>query len=140
MFLGEFAHNADAKGRVFIPSRFRDELGEGFVVTRGIDRCLCVYPKTEWEKFSAKIDEFPTVQARKIRRFIYSAASDPQLDSQGRILIPQTLREYAGIEKDIVVLGVGAYIEIWSQQAWENEKQLESSEEIETLMIALEER
>lgn len=140
MFLGEFAQSADAKGRVFIPARLRDELGEGFVVTRGFDRCLCVYPKTEWEIFAAKIDTFPTVQARKVRRFIFSAASDPKLDSQGRVLIPQNLREYAGIEKDIVVIGVGSYIEIWAQSEWDKEKLLESSEEIETLMIALEER
>lgn len=138
MFLGEYSHSADAKGRVFIPAKFRDELGEGFVVTRGIDPCLCVYPKTEWEKFSAKIDEFPTVQARKVRRFLYSAATDPTPDSQGRILIPSVLREYAGIEKDVVVIGVGAYLEIWSAEAWEKEKELESSQEIEALMLALE--
>lgn len=138
MFLGEFSHATDAKGRVFIPAKFREELGETFVITRGLDACLCVYPLSEWEKYAAKIEQFPTVQARKIRRFIYSAASDTQLDSQGRALIPQTLREYAGIEKDVVVLGLGSYIEIWSQQAWESEKELESSQEIENLMIALE--
>ena len=138
MFLGEYSHSADTKGRVFIPAKFRDGLGEGFVVTRGIDPCLCVYPKAEWEKFSAKIDEFPTVQARKVRRFIYSAATDPTPDSQGRILIPSVLREYAGIEMDVVVIGVGAYLEIWSAEAWEKEKELESSQEIEALMLALE--
>lgn len=138
MFLGEFAHITDTKGRVFIPAKFREELGENFVITRGLDRCLCVYPLPEWEKYAAKIEQFPTVQARKVRRFIYAAASDTQLDSQGRALIPQNLRDYAGIEKDVVVLGLGSYIEIWSQSSWEDEKQLESSDEIENLMIALE--
>ena len=103
MFLGEFIHSTDAKGRVFIPAKFREALGENFVVTRSVDHCLCVYPLSEWEKFTAKLDALPMVQARDVRRFFYSAASDASLDSQGRVLIPQVLRDYAKLEKDTVV-------------------------------------
>ena len=140
MFLGEFIHSTDAKGRVFIPAKFREALGENFVVTRSVDHCLCVYPLSEWEKFTAKLDALPMVQARDVRRFFYSAASDASLDSQGRVLIPQVLRDYAKLEKDTVVIGVNSYIEIWAQSAWEAKKASEDAQSIENLMIALEAR
>lgn len=138
MFLGEFSHSIDAKGRTFIPAKFREELGEGFVVTRGLDRCLCVYPKSEWELRCARIAQYPDAKARAVRRFLFSGASDNELDSQGRILIPQNLRDGAGIEKDIVFLGVGSYIEIWSKTEYDNMKALEDPQEIEAIMLALE--
>ena len=138
MFLGEFIHSTDAKGRVFIPAKFREALGENFVVTRSVDHCLCVYPLSEWEKFTAKLDALTMVQARDVRRFFYSAASDASLDSQGRVLIPQVLRDYAKLEKDTVVIGVNSYIEIWAQSAWEAKKASEDAQSIENLMIALE--
>ena len=137
MFLGEFIHTTDSKGRVFIPAKFREALGETFVVTRGIDNCLSVYPLSEWEKFSARIDAMPLVQARDVRRFFYSAACDTSLDSQGRVLIPQVLREYAKLEKDTVVIGVNSYIEIWSQSAWEAKKASENAEDIQNIMMGL---
>jgi MraZ protein len=140
MFLGEYSHATDAKGRVFIPAKFRNELGKEFIVTRGIDKCLCVFPLSEWEKYIAKIEEFPQVQARKVRRFIYSAASNAELDSQGRVLLTSEQREYAELGKVVSVLGVGNYIEIWAQEHWDSEKQSESAEEIEEIMLKLEER
>ena len=140
MFLGEFSHATDAKGRVFIPSKFRDELGKEFIVTRGIDKCLCVFPLSEWEKYTSRIEEFPQVQARKVRRFIYSAASKAELDSQGRVLLTNEQREYADIGKMVSVLGVGSYIEIWSSETWSSEKQSEDASEIEEIMLKLEER
>lgn len=137
MFLGEFIHTTDSKGRVFIPAKFREALGETFVVTRGIDNCLSVYPLSEWEKFSARIDAMPLVQARDVRRFFYSAACYTSLDSQGRVLIPQVLRDYAKLEKDTVVIGVNNYIEIWSQSAWEAKKAAEDMADIQNIMIGL---
>lgn len=137
MFLGQYAHTVDAKGRVFVPAKYRDELGETFVITRGTAKCITVYPMAEWEKFTAKIEELPQAQAAKIRRFIFGNASDVTVDAQGRINIVQNLRDYAGIDKNAVILGLGSYLEIWSEEAWKAQSELESSEEIEDLMVAL---
>ena len=141
MFLGQYCHTSDAKGRVFIPAKYRDGLGKTFIVTRGLDKCLCIYPMEEWDKLTAKIEQFPTVTGRKVKRFIYSEASDLELDTQGRALLPQTLRDYADIDKgsDVIIIGVGTYAEIWSVSEWNKEKELESSEEIAELMATLEE-
>ena len=130
MFLGQYAHTVDAKGRVFVPAKYRDGLG-------GTAKCITVYPMSEWEKFTAKIEELPQAQAVKIRRFIFGNASDVTVDAQGRINIAQNLREYAGIDKNAVILGLGSYLEIWSEEAWKAESELESSAEIEDLMVAL---
>lgn len=137
MFLGEFKYALDTKGRIFIPAKFREALGEKFVVTRGIDRCLSVYPSDEWERYTEKINALPPAQARKIRRFVYAGASEGESDSHGRTVIPQSLREYAGIDGDVYITGAGSYIEIWSAAAWEKERELETSEEIATLMEQL---
>ncbi len=138
MFLGEYQYSLDAKGRVFIPAKLRDELGNSFVITKGIDNCLRVYPISAWESFSEKINEYPDTKARKIRRFVFSAATNNELDSQGRTLISQTLRDYAKISKDIYILGVGAYLEIWDKDTWDKEKENEDLSDIEDLMIDLE--
>ena len=97
MFLGQYAHTVDAKGRTFVPAKYREELGETFVVTRGTSKCLTVYPMSEWEKYTAKIAELPQAHAAKIRRFVFSNASDVTLDAQGRVNLAQNLRDYAGI-------------------------------------------
>ena len=138
MFLGEYQFSLDPKGRVFIPAKLRDDLGSNFVVTKGIDNCLRVYPSSAWELFSQKINEYPDTKARKIRRFVFSNATNNELDSQGRTLISQPLREYAGIEKDVYILGVGSYLEIWAKEAWDKEKEIEDMSDIEDLMLDLE--
>ena len=137
MFLGQYAHTVDTKGRTFVPAKYRDELGETFVVTRGTAKCLTVYPMSEWEKYTAKIAELPQAHAAKIRRFVFSNASDVTLDAQGRIGIVAGLREYAGIEKNVLILGLGSYIEIWAEDVWKAENESESGGEIEDLMLAL---
>ena len=137
MFLGQYAHTVDTKGRTFVPAKYRDELGETFVVTRGTAKCLTVYPMSEWEKYTAKIAELPQAHAAKIRRFVFSNASDVTLDAQGRIGLVAGLREYAGIEKNVVILGLGSYIEIWAEDVWKAENETESGGEIEDLMLAL---
>jgi MraZ protein len=121
MFMGEYQHSLDDKGRVIIPAKFREDLGEKFVVTRGLDNCLFVYPLSQWKLLEEKIRELPTSHAdtRAFVRMFFSGAVEAELDKQGRIVIPQHLREHAKIEKDLYVIGVSTKVEIWSKSAWE---------------------
>lgn len=118
--MGEYQHNLDDKGRVIVPSKFREGLGETFVMTRGLDQCLFVYPQSEWEILEAKLKSLPMTRAdaRSFVRFFFSGATECELDKQGRIVIPTLLREYAHLEKDIVVLGVSNRVEIWGRDLW----------------------
>ncbi len=120
MFLGRHAHNLDAKGRLAIPARFRDALAEGVVLTRGIDRCLALYPLETWRPLAEKVAALPLTDAdaRNFRRLVFAEAADLALDSQGRVLIPPDLRRYAGIEREALVVGVDTSIEIWSPERW----------------------
>ncbi|HFJ7910772.1 TPA: division/cell wall cluster transcriptional repressor MraZ [Enterococcus faecium] len=122
MLMGEFQHNIDAKGRLIVPSKLREELGEKFVLTRGLDGCLFGYPMSEWENLEAKLNEMPLAKkdARTFVRFFYSAATECELDKQGRINIPSTLRNYAALTKECVIIGVSNRIEIWDETRWED--------------------
>lgn len=119
--MGEHQHTLDDKGRMIIPVKFRDELGSSFVMTRGLDKCLFVYPRSEWETLEAKLKKLPMTRAdaRSFVRFFFSGATECELDKQGRVLIPVTLREYATLERDCVVLGVSNRVEIWSDSVWQ---------------------
>lgn len=121
MFMGEFQHNIDTKGRIIVPSKFREELGATFVVTRGLDQCLFAYPMTEWKVLEEKLKKLPLTKrdARAFTRFFFSGAIECEIDKQGRINIPQTLRTYASLEKECVIIGVSNRIEIWSHSTWE---------------------
>ncbi|WP_085992480.1 division/cell wall cluster transcriptional repressor MraZ [Oceanobacillus senegalensis] len=121
MFMGEFQHNLDSKGRIIVPSKFRDDLGEMFVVTRGLDKCLFAYPMEEWKILEHKLKKLPLTKkdARAFTRFFFSGAVECEIDKQGRINIPQTLRKYAGLEKECVVIGVSNRIEFWANDNWE---------------------
>ena len=120
MFMGEYNHTVDTKGRLIIPSRFRDELGDEFVVTKGLDGCLFVFPNNEWQAFEEKLKALPLTNksARQFARFFVAGATPCELDKQGRILLPGTLREFAGLEKDVVLTGMLNRIEIWSKSKW----------------------
>ncbi|MFA5575996.1 MAG: division/cell wall cluster transcriptional repressor MraZ [Tissierellaceae bacterium] len=120
MFIGEYQHSLDNKGRIIIPSKFRTELGEEFVMTKGLDNCLFVYPKDEWEILEGKLKTLPLTNrdARAFVRFFFSGASECELDKQGRALIPTNLREHSRLDKDVVVIGVSSRIEIWSKEEW----------------------
>lgn len=120
MFMGEYQHTIDAKGRLIIPSKFREKLGDHFVVTKGLDKCLFVYPQNEWKLFEEKLKQLPLTSsdARKFIRFFFAGAIDCELDNQGRIILPGHLREYAGIKKDIVSIGVNNRVEIWNKDSW----------------------
>lgn len=132
MLVGEFQHNIDAKGRVIMPAKFRDELGEKFVVTKGLDKCLFVFSPDEWEKLDQKLSEQPLSKGRDIQRFFYGGMAECELDKQGRLLIPQTLRDYSGLEKDVVFVGLAKRAEIWSKSKWDeqNAKFIENSDDV----------
>jgi len=120
MFIGEFQHSIDSKGRLIIPSKFREGLGDSFVLTKGLDDCLFVYPLNEWKNFEEKLKSLPvsSKDARAFVRFFFSGATECELDKQGRILLPANLREHSKIEKDAVIIGVSTRVEIWSKEKW----------------------
>ena len=120
MFLGEYEHNVDDKGRLAIPSRFREDLAEGVVVTRGFDRCLMCFPKPTFEKLAQQVSSLSLGQeeARQMRRLLFSGAADLALDKQGRILIPQNLRDYASLADRVIVAGLNTHFEIWTADRW----------------------
>ncbi len=134
MFIGEYSHNLDAKGRIIIPSRFRDELHASFILTRGLDGCLTIYSLEQWNKIFEQINKLPTTKkaVRQYTRVLTSNACECQLDNQGRILIPNNLAAPVGIKKECVIVGANDHIEIWDKQTWENyfEEANESFEEV----------
>lgn len=121
MFMSQYNHTVDAKGRLIVPSKFRERLGEEFVVTKGMDGCLFVYANEDWAVFEQKLTSLPLInkEARKFARFFLAGASQVEVDKQGRILIASNLREFAGLDKEVVLVGVGSRIEIWSLEKWE---------------------
>ena len=120
MFMGEYSHSIDAKGRLIIPSKFREQLGEEFVLTKGLDGCLFIFPNDEWVIFEEKLKALPLTNksARTFSRFFVAGAASCELDKQGRILVPQTLREFAGLEKDVILAGNLSRVEVWSKEKW----------------------
>ena len=120
MFLGEYEHNLDDKGRLAVPARFRDDLGDGVVITRGFDRCLMGFPRSVWTTLAQQVSNLSLGQgeARNLRRLLFSGAADVMLDRQGRILIPQNLREYAGLGEQVIVAGLNTHFEIWANARW----------------------
>jgi MraZ protein len=121
MFIGEYQHSIDAKGRIIIPSKFRDELGFKFILTKGLDDCLFIYSMDEWKKFESKLVNLPIAskEARAFVRYFFSSAVECEIDKQGRLTIPQNLREHAKIDKELVTIGVMSRVEVWSKQEWE---------------------
>ena len=140
MFMGEYNHTVDAKGRLIVPSKFREQLGDEFVVTKGLDGCLFVYENTEWKILEEKLKALPltNANARKINRFFLAGAALCEVDKQGRILLPAVLREFAGIGKDAVMVGVGNRIEIWSKESWMSANVYDDMDEIAESMEGFE--
>ncbi len=122
MLLGEYNHNIDEKGRVSVPAKFRDDLGNTFIVTKGLDNCLFAYSKEEWMKFEEKLKTLPmtNTNARNFVRFFFAGATECEIDKQGRINIPQNLREYANFSKELCIIGVSTRVEIWDREKWQN--------------------
>lgn len=129
MFMGEYKHNIDTKGRVIVPAKFRDALGEVFVVTRGLDQCLFAYPMTEWRLLENKLKKLPLTKkdARAFTRFFFSGAVECEVDKQGRINLPAPLRKYANLERGCAVIGVSNRVEFWAEENWTS--YVEESEE-----------
>lgn len=121
MFIGEYQHTVDAKGRLFMPAKLRDELGETFILTLGLDNCLFVFSHEEFAILKAKLDAISIANrdARQFARFFFAGACECEVDKQGRILVPAKLRSYAGLEKDATIVGVSNRLEIWNTQKWE---------------------
>ncbi|MCL5016267.1 MAG: division/cell wall cluster transcriptional repressor MraZ [Patescibacteria group bacterium] len=125
MFIGEFKHSVDTKGRVAIPAKFRNQISSGAIITRGLDHCLFVFTEGDWEALAQKIIALPLAQSnsRAFARLMLAGASSAELDSQGRILVPDYLRKYAGIGKSVKVIGVYNRVEIWDESAWQKYKE-----------------
>lgn len=122
MFIGEYHHTIDEKGRIIIPAKFREELGNNFIITRGIENCLFVYSEENWAKITDKLNSLPFTKkdARTFNRFFMSGATNVELDKQGRVNISKPLIDYASLLKDCVIIGTGDRLEVWSQESWES--------------------
>lgn len=134
VLIGEYQHTIDTKGRLIMPARFRDDLGNHFIITKGLDNCLFVYSLTEWAVLEERIRALPLSQARDLQRFFFSGAAEAEVDRQGRILIPAHLREYAAITKDIVINGALVRAEIWNKEKWQNQNSALTSDRIAEAM------
>ncbi len=140
MLLGEYFHNIDAKGRIILPSKFRSELGERFIVTKGFDGCLYGYSVEEWKNIEDKIKTLPQVTGKDVRnftRFFFSSAIECEIDTQGRILISSTLRDFAELQKEVVIIGVSSRIEFWSKSKWEEYSSNQDADDIAEKMTYL---
>jgi MraZ protein len=140
VFLGEFQHSVDSKGRLVLPSKFRERLERGLVVTKGQEHCLYVFPIDRWEEEVEKVNRLPRTdrRSRNYARSFFGSASDQQLDGQGRIQVPQALRDYADLGKDVVVIGVADRVEIWDVASWEALSS-EADEQFSSIEVALSE-
>ena len=137
-FLGEYRHVIDAKNRLFIPAKLREDLGNTFYVTRKIaEKCLGIYSEEEWQKFSFKLNSLPDSKVGKIKQFVFSKTAQVSPDSHGRILIPSNLVDYANLEKNVVVAGVGDHIQIWNEADWDIKEQEIDLVEMESLLSEL---
>ena len=139
MFMSEYNHTVDTKGRLIVPSKFREQLGDEFVVTKGMDGCLFVYANDDWSAFEQKLTSLPLInkEARKFARFFLAGAAQVEVDKQGRILLPANLRQFAGLEKDVVLAGVGNRIEIWDSKTWAGSVTYDDMDEVAEKMEGL---
>lgn len=139
MLIGEYEHSLDAKGRLIMPAKLRDDIGEVFILTKGLDGCLFAFSKSEWEKFEQKLSALPVSDknARAFTRFFFAGAIECEIDKQGRFLISSNLREFAYLTKDVVIIGLNSRIEIWSKEKWMAEDEEISAEDIAEKMTML---
>lgn len=137
MLYGRYQHNIDAKGRLFVPVKLREQLGESFMVAAVMDHCICLYSNQEWDKLLGGLAEMPMTKARKLQRYLSANAEQTQPDAQGRILLPKHLLAYAGLEKAAVVIGAGNRAEIWSPDAYEQEQESMTPEQVEQEFLQL---
>ena len=137
MLYGRYQHNIDAKGRIFVPAKLREKLGDSFIAAAVMDHCVSLYSMEEWDKLQQGLAEMPMTKARKLQRYLSANASDVQVDAQGRILLPRHLLEYAGLEKEALVVGAGNRAEIWNPAGYEEDSGSMTSEEVEAAFMEL---
>ncbi len=139
MLYGGYQHNIDKKGRMFIPAKLRDELGNEFIICRGIygKRCLCVYSQEEWQNLVEQIKTLPSTKSSVVKRFLYDGAFSVECDSQGRILIPQTLRDYAELTSEAHIIGMDSNLEVWNTELWQAENEQYTPESVASIMEEL---
>lgn len=137
MLIGQFCHSLDTKGRLIIPGKLRDDLGQNFVITRGLDNSLFVYPMEEWLRLKAEIDKLPLSTGRNLQRFFFSNAEEVEPDGQGRILIPAHLREFAKLTKEAVIIGASIRVEIYDKKTWEAQSSNLTNESIIAAMTEI---
>jgi len=137
LFLGEYSHTLDAKNRLTLPSRLREEIGDRAVLVKSIDKCVSVYNTEAWADYTAKLEALPGTEVRRLKRFIYSSAFEAEIDSQGRVLIPANLCQYAELEKNIKIIGAGDHVELWSESLWDENQQTIDTAALEAMMIRL---
>lgn len=137
MLTGEYQHNMDQKGRVTVPSKFREDLGDKFYVCRGLDGCLFLLSQSQWDSLVEKVAAIPLAQGKGIQRYFFSGAAEVEPDKQGRILIPQNLRDHAGLARDVTVIGAAVRAEIWDTARWAAYNESQTDEAIEASMNLL---
>ncbi len=139
MLIGEYEHSIDSKGRLIMPAKLRDDIGEKFIVTKGLDGCLFAFSLNEWTNFEQKLRTLPisNKDARSFTRFFFSGAIECEIDKQGRFLISSNLREFAGLSKDVIIIGMDSRIEIWSKEKWQKCDEDISADEIAIKMEML---
>ena len=135
--VGEFHHTLDPKNRLFIPAKFREVLGMNFYITRKTEKCLAVYSEEEWERFTAKLNSLPDSQVGLLKQFLYSKTVSVTPDSNGRVVLTPSLMEYAGIDKNVVIIGVGDHAQIWSEEGWAEKEAKMSPEKIQQLLAEM---
>lgn len=137
MLIGEYAHTLDVKGRVNFPAKLLTDLGDRFILSKGLDGCLFVYSAEEWGNLERKIKELPLSKSRPLQRYFFAGAAEVEVDKQGRIVIPQKLREHAGLEKDVMIIGASSRAEIWDRERWNLSCEELTAETIESAMEEL---
>lgn len=137
MFCGEYSHNLDTKNRIMLPAKLRDDLGSKVVLAKSVDRCISLFTEERWTEFTEKLEKLPDIETRKVKRFLFSTAFETEIDSQGRILVPPGLCAYAGLQKSVVVIGVGDHIELWDSESWSSESSGEDAAEVAAILARL---
>lgn len=137
MFCGEFSHTLDAKKRLVLPAKLREQLGANVVMTKSVDKCISLYTAESWRSYCEKLDLLPLTKTRQVKRFLYASAFETSVDSQSRILISPNLCEYASLDKNVAVIGVGDHVEIWDAQLWANERTSENADDIAATLAEL---
>ena len=137
MLIGQFEHTIDAKGRINFPAKFREDMGDRFILTKGLDNCIAVYSLEEWGRWEEKFKALPDARSRQLKRFFFASATDVEPDKQGRIVLPAVLRDYAGLTKDVVVIGASDRAEIWNAQRWTASGSDLTSDQMAELMDSL---